>query len=147
MKEQIKKTQIDSMIEFFNAGYRKIDKDSIVLSKTDFDLILPPDSVVVTSNEYEKLKKGIKVHNYTAMFDGAQQQRILELENRLHYIYKQAREETIEKVVKELKSKFEIRKGFLLTNKDYVGLINIIFNSIYADLDNLVKELGVDKEQ
>ena len=84
MKDQIKKLQIDSMIEFFkwilptkamadwipikikhdykgyadeffNAGYRKIDKDSIVLSKTDFDLILPPNSVVMTSKEYEEL--------------------------------------------------------------------------------------------
>lgn len=173
MKDHIKKTQIDSMIEFFkwilptsamadwipikikhdykgyaneffNAGYRKIDKDSLVLSKTDFDLILPPDSVVVTSGEYEKLKKGIKVHNYTAMFDGAQQQRILELENRLHYTYKQAREETIKEVVQKLKTKFAIRKSFLMLNKDYAGLINIVFDSIYTDFANLAKELGVD---
>lgn len=35
-----------------NLGYRKITKDSILLSKTDFDLILPPNSVVLSKEEY-----------------------------------------------------------------------------------------------
>lgn len=39
--------------ELYNAGYRKI----------------PEGAVVLTREEYEELKKGIKTYNYTAMFD------------------------------------------------------------------------------
>ncbi|MBR2870616.1 MAG: hypothetical protein IKB98_04490 [Clostridia bacterium] len=36
-------------------GYRKVSEDSILLSKTDFDLILPPNRVVLSIEEYEGL--------------------------------------------------------------------------------------------
>ena len=44
----------------YEQGYRKLDKDSILLSKTDYDLILPPNSVVLSWEEYEALKKQIE---------------------------------------------------------------------------------------
>lgn len=59
MEDSLRKEAIECMNSYtvferlYNAGYRKI----------------PENAVVLTKEEYDELKKGVKTHNYTAMFD------------------------------------------------------------------------------
>lgn len=67
-------------------GYRKVSEDSILLSKADFDLILPPNRVVLSIEEYEKLVRPNK----------------LDLAEQASYIRKETAEKIFAKIDKEL---------------------------------------------
>ena len=78
-----------------------ICKDKIIAEKL-YNKLFPEGSVVLSKEEYEELQKGVKTHNYTAMFNASQEARILELEKRLCNIAYEARKETAREILKEL---------------------------------------------
>lgn len=69
--------------KLYNTGYRKI----------------PENAVVMTREEYDELKKGVKTYNYTAMFNAQDAYR-------WEQGYLQGTKETAEKFVERLKEQF-----------------------------------------
>lgn len=67
-------------------GYRKISEGAVVLTK----------------EEYEDLKRGVKTIRYTAMFNAGQQARISQLEERLEQAYELLREEIVKELLQEI---------------------------------------------
>lgn len=83
-----KTSYMRSAENLINAGYRK--------SK------IPENAVVLTREEYEELKKGIKTYNYTAMFDAQNAYR-------WEQGYLQGTKETAEKFAERLKKHYPPR--------------------------------------
>lgn len=88
-------------------GYRKIPEGSVVLSK----------------EEYEELQKGVKTHNYTAMFNAGQEARITELEERLYNIAYKTRKETAKEILEWLKQH---------TFDSHFGIIDVYFKETFG---------------
>ena len=105
--------------KLYNANYRKIPKDSVVLSK----------------EEYEKLQKGVHTINYTAMFDKAQAERIIELEERLCNACHEIRKET----AREILFKFESAFAYY-DNEDMFSK-----KAIFECVEELVKQYEVEE--
>ena len=102
-------------------NYRKIPEDSILLSKTDFDLILPPNSVVLSSEEWKQIKNSLYYSKE-------------ELDKKLA----KARKETAEEILKEILFVKGI-KGWQ-ENKQLVEFCNRIVDKI----EELAKQFGVE---
>ena len=105
----------------YNAGYRKIPEGSVVLSK----------------EENEELQKGVKTHNYTAMFNASQEARILELEKRLCNIAYEARKETAREILQKL-----FKEHNVFNDNDV-----IIAWQVKEILKEVAKQVGVEVEE
>lgn len=80
---------------------------------------IPEGSVVLSKEEYEELQKGVKTHNYTAMFNAVQEARITELEKRLCNIAYETRNETAREVLKIVDSKLDLYRNGVIGGSLY----------------------------
>lgn len=103
-------------------GYRKIPEDSVVLSKTDFDVLLPTNRVMLSTEEYNALLLG--------------QNRLREIVDRIPCGYELkeiTRKQTAEKILKDVLELFPKDKRFTTISR----------GAIY----NLAKQFGVGVEK
>ena len=98
---------------------------------------IPEGSVVLSKEEYEELEKGIKTHNYTAMFNACQEARILELEKRLCIIAYEARKETAREIFQKLFKEHDV-----FNDNDV-----IIAWQVKEILYDIAKQFGVEVEE